>query len=322
MQPLLQFTNLLSNFDRTFFQLFWRNLYFHKTIAMKTLFFVFSLFPAGLFTAYCQEGMASENFVFGEWPKDSERETAIVFSDICNVRREPDARSEIVGKLTIDTDVKILKITDTELKLNGITSPWIRISADTLTGYVWGGTLTSERLKLADGRSLLWGLTEVKMVDGSEAPHISLRVAENGAVQTKADFVSQYGDRMNGGTITVYPAPQLEGIEHLIIYEIPAFACGVYASIHYFLYSEGQLPTVGDGYAMGDGGVLHESLTYTFPYPPSEPELRDYHYVAEEGHILRIENAGGYDDDCIWVETTKAADFTWDGTSLVKACNE
>jgi hypothetical protein len=258
---------------------------------------------------------------FGNWT--DEDSTAYIFSEIANVRADDNPKAEIAGKLLIGTAVKIIGISPVDFSQNGITSPWVYIETPELSGYVWGGVLTKGFSKLDDGRSALWGLTAVQEVkDVSRQTFASVRIFEGGALISKQDFEVLYGSRPDEGYLSVLPAPLLDKMEHVLVFETLSEACGVYASEHCFVYGEGQLHFVGSGYSMGDGGMLHTSSTFIFPYPPADGESRDYHYVASENHILRIDNEGGYDDDCIWTETIKAADFTWDGESLVKACEE
>jgi hypothetical protein len=270
---------------------------------------------------FAQDTEAQVIHQFGTWT--DEDSSAYIFSEIANVRADDNPKAEIAGKLLIGTSVKIIGISPVDFSQNGITAPWVYIETPELSGYVWGGVLTKGLSRLDDGRTALWGLTSKRTTaDDFNQTFASIRVCEGGALITKQDFEVLYGNRPDEGYLSVLPAPLLENTAHVLVFETLSEACGVYASAHYFVYGESKLSFVGSGYSMGDGGMLHESRDFIFPYPPVDGESRDYHYVASEGHILRIENEGGYDDDCIWIETIKAADFTWDGEKLVKACEE
>ncbi len=262
---------------------------------------------------------STDYHTFGAWTKEDK--SAIVFADAANVRAAADSKAELTGKIVIGTKVKILEVSTKTFTQKGIISPWIKVETAALTGYVWGGALTKQSMKLSDGRMALWGLTEITHDETVDKTFASVRIAEQGTLKLKQDFNVQYANREEG-YLERYAAPKLEGAKDLIIFATPSEACGVYASMHYLLYTGDALHFVGSGYSMGDGGVLHTSLDFVFPYPEKEGEFRDYHYQPDEGHIFRIENDGEYDEECIWTETVKVASFTWDGSQLVKSCEE
>lgn len=258
------------------------------------------------------------DYSFGEWT--GEDKAAVVFADVCNVRTTPDPQGAVAGKLTIGTPVQVTEVTGSFTQ-NGIKAPWVKVKAGALTGYVWGGLLTNDRLTLADGRIVVWGLTQGK---GSEDEGMeytgSVRVAQQGTVLDKHDFPVKHGSRPKDGYLDLYPAPELAGVKNLIIFNTLSEACGVYASSHYFLYTDRGLTFVGSGWSMGDGGMLHTSLEYAFPYPKPEELYGYYRFLPDPGHVLRIENNGSYDDNCDWDETYKVRDFKWEDGKLEKSC--
>lgn len=274
---------------------------------------------------FAQDDEAQELLIsqFGAWTSEDEMQRAYVFSETANVRVDVDVKSEIAGKLKIGSAVKILEVSPVVFTQSGITAPWIEIETAELHGFIWGGVLVKGPRELEDGNSVLWGLTSVQTgKDGVQNTFASLRVCKNGVLISKQDFEVAYADRPDEGYLAIHPAPLIGNVRHLITFETLSEACGVFASTHYFLYADNQLNFVGSGYSMGDGGMLHTSREFSFPYPPKENESLDYHFFPAEEHIFRIENEGSYDADCIWVEVSKVADFTWDGTALVKACDQ
>lgn len=279
------------------------------------------LFPA-FFNIYAQPSYPGDPviYTFGQWSEEDK--TAVIFADVCNVRKSEDSKAEVSGRLNIGTEIQILGISKKTHTQSGITAPWVKIKSGKVIGYAWGGTLTKGALKLDDGRMALWGLAQIQPSDSSRGVTASVRIAEKGVIKYKQDFEVVHGDRPDEGQLLVEPAPLLDGAQHVIVFETLSEACGVYASEHYLLYTKTGLHFIGSGYSMGDSGVLHTSKEFVFPYPRKEDEDYDYHFSPEAGHIFCVTSDGGYDEDCLWEETNKVADFTWNGQELVKACEQ
>ena len=259
--------------------------------------------------------------LFQDWDWSQDK-NAVVFADACNVRATPDQNGKLLGKLSIGTKLKLLEITNSKLTQNGIESPWIRISSGSLTGYIWGGTVTKGTVKLKDGKLVLWGLTEIrKSEDENQLDTViaSVRIFEKGVIILKHDFEVVYGDQPANGYLEIFPATELGDAKNVIVFKTLAEACGVYASMHYLVYSGSGLHFVGSGYSMGDSGILSTSLTYIFP---SEATSEDYRFQPQPQHILLVEYNGMYEEDCSWTETSKVLDFTWEGNQLVKYCEQ
>ncbi len=258
-------------------------------------------------------------YTFGQW--DEEDKTAVIFADVCNVRKSEDSKAEVSGRLNIGTEVSIIGVSKKTFTQNGITAPWVKIKAGKVSGYAWGGTLTKGVQKLDDGKLVLWGLNQIQPSDSSRGVIASVRIAENGLLRNKVDFNVVHADRPDEGYLQVLPAPLLDGVQQVIVFETLSEACGVFASSHYLLYTKSGLYLAGSGYSMGDGGVLHTSKQYVFPYPRGD-ESYDYHFSPDAGHVFCLSSEGEYDEDCIWTEINRVADFTWNGQELIKACEQ
>ena len=282
---------------------------------MKNLIIVFSIFTSILCKAQ-ESRQIGQTPVYQFGQLNPNQEGAFVFANICNVRKEDNVNSELIGKLKAGTYLSINKISSKTYTANGITAPWIKVSNDTLNGFVWGGNLTYGKLDLNHNTFVIWGLLSAKS-DSSEA-YASIRIISNNEIISRKDFPVVYGDNPDEGYLTLYPSPLIDEVENLIVFETLSEACGVYSSSHYFLYNKNTLHFIGSGYSMGDGGVLHTSREYILPYPESENQ--DFHYNPEQGHIFLIENDGSYDDNCIWIETRKVSDFIWEENRLKATC--
>ncbi|MGV3631197.1 MAG: hypothetical protein ACO1O6_08325 [Bacteroidota bacterium] len=257
-------------------------------------------------------------YTFGQW--STEDKTAIIFADVCNVRKSEDPRAEVSGRLTIGTEVQVLAVSGKTHTQNGITAPWVKIKAGKLSGYAWGAMLTKGAVKLSDGKLALWGISQVQPTDSTLGVSASIRIAEKGLVKYRKDFEVVHADRPNEGYLEVLPAPLLDGIQNVLVFNTLSEACGVFASSHYLLYGKESFNLVGSGYSMGDAGVLYTSKEFVFPYPKKENTGSDYYFTPESGHIFLVTNQAELGEDCIWTETRTSEDFTWDGQALVKVC--
>ncbi|MCE3296683.1 MAG: hypothetical protein K0R65_2397 [Crocinitomicaceae bacterium] len=279
----------------------------------------FILFLVPFFSFHAQPSYPGDPviYTFGQW--DEEDKTAVIFADVCNVRKSEDSKAEVSGRLTIGTEVSVLSVSKKTLTLNGITAPWVKIKSGKVSGYAWGATLTKGAQKLDDGKLALWGISEIKPTDSKAGVFASIRIADKGVLKYKQDFEVVHADRPNEGFLKVHPAPLLEGTQNLIVFETLSEACGVFSSDHYLLYGREGLQFVDSGYSMGDAGVLYTSKEFVFPYPKKEG-ASDYYFTPEAGHIFGITNVAELGEDCIWTETRTSEDFTWNGTELVKNC--
>lgn len=276
--------------------------------------------------ALAQEPTASTiPFYFGSWSGESyqipEGDKAFVFADASNVRKEPKQNAEVLGKLFIGTQVKILERTTIGLTLNGIESSWVKVKFDTLVGYVWGGTLTNELLKLPNKRFAVWGVTRMVETDTSRYGTISIRTAQNKAVISSAEFnVNASNPRF--GHIQIYEKPLLDGVTLMLSYESLAESCGAYGTEDFIVEVGDSLIHIGSEYAMGDGGVLHDYVDYVFPFASDKDKTIDYHYKADENRILYVTNQGELDEKCIWHEQISVQEFEWRDGQLVPYCSE
>lgn len=249
-------------------------------------------------------------------------DTAYVFADVANIRKSPDSGAEVVARIPIGTPVIITKITKKTATVKGLTAPWLKMRNDSIEGYVWAGTLTNAALTLEDGSQVVWGLIEKQESEELLSVRASVRIASEGVLRVKTDFELKHADRPEDAFLSVLPAPLLNGVRNVVMLETLSEACGVFASVHYLLYTGEELYFVDSGWSMGDGGLLHTVKSYAFPYPAKENASSDYHYEPDPEHVLCIENTGEYDEECVWVETYKVKDFVWKENQLERFCNE
>lgn len=262
-------------------------------------------------------------FDFGNWDKNyyaQFSDTAYVFADQTNVRKDPAIKSEIVSTLPIGTAITILERSTSYITINGVRSSWIKVKRDTLEGFVWGGLLCQNYLPMPQNQRLFWGVTNYRLTDTSMSCKITLRLVGEDAQYTEVSFNPKYASQPNIGRLVRLDNPKLEGVESIVVFETMAEACGVYASETNFLFTGNALKYVGGGFSMGDGGVLFESTSYRFPFANMDTNM-DYHYLPEENRVLKIVSEGSYDEACVWVETNKVVQYEWKDGEFILYCD-
>jgi len=68
--------------------------------------------------------------------------------DGLNIRKQPSQKSEIVAKVPFLSKVKVIRISDTKMKIDDIDSEWIEISTGNFSGWVFGGYLSQNNINL------------------------------------------------------------------------------------------------------------------------------------------------------------------------------
>lgn len=275
--------------------------------------------------AFTQEIASTGFFDFGRWKDEfyqSDLDTAYVFADACNVRKEPKQDAEAITKLLIGTRIRVLQVMDATTTINGVKSNWLKIQSDTVTGYVWGGTITNALLELPDGRIATWGIVKIQGKEESLKVFGSVRLAKNQTVTSYLDFEVTYGDDPTYGQLKLYEKPLLDSVTLCVSYETMSEACGVFSSEHYLLEANNKLIYAGFGCSMGDGGIFHTNRSLVFPTPEKEGKVREYHYTPNPNHVLVVVNTGEYDDECNWIEETTVENYEWKDNKLYKYCEE
>lgn len=289
---------------------------------MKKLLLILLIFPLVLHGQIFHDA-SSEFFVFGNI--DEYNKTAIVFGDVCNIRNKPEASGQVIGKLTIGTRLNILSVTKETFTLNGITAPWCKIKYNNVDGYVWAGVLTNNLAKLSDGKSIVWGVIEMKHHADAEIKRklakVSLRIFHEGAIITKTDFwVDEMASNPSYGQIDVSYYPILTNVTDIISFHTPAEACMEFSSTNYYLYAGGKMIFVGTGTSVSDADVFASSTYYKFPFKGRDQCEK---YIPNDNTYMLIREDWEKDDSCDAVETIKIKTFNWDGTKFKKqGCDE
>lgn len=272
------------------------------------------------------ETISTEAYHFESWTRDwiEPLKEAVIFADACKLRSKPSSGSEMLAKLLIGDKVKILKISDVDTTINGIQSKWIEVESGKKKGYVWGGLLTNQVLKISDTTSAVWGISKIiRSGDTLNEYYASIRIFSRKQVRKQVEFQVSYGDQPAYGELIMIKNPLIEGVEHVFIYHTLSEACGVSASDHYLLETTNRLQYLDAGYSVGEAAIFHSSVELVFPTKEKEDNYSiPYQRKPEKNQVLRINFHDEYDENCVWTEHTTVESFEWKEGTLVPFCRD
>lgn len=273
------------------------------------------------------ETISTQVYNFESWTQDwgEPLKEAVVFADACKLRSEPTAGSETLAKLLIGDKVKILKVLDTDTTINGLNSKWIQVESGKKKGYVWGGLLTNEVLRVSDTTSAVWGIT--KIVKGNDTVidkyYASVRIFSRKQVLKQLEFEVTHGDQPGYAELILIKHPLLDGVEHVFIYSTLSEACGVSWSQHYLMETESGISYLDVGYGSSDGGIYYSSIDFVFPTKEKEKDyMIPYHRKPDVNEVLKIIDIGEYDESCVWTEHLTIESFEWKDGEMLHFCRE
>jgi uncharacterized protein YgiM (DUF1202 family) len=273
------------------------------------------------------ETISTDVYDFESWTRDwyEPLKEAVVFADACKLRSEPTSGSEMLAKLLIGDKVKILKVSATDTTINGITSKWIQVESGKKRGYVWGGLLTNQSLKVSDTTSAVWGLT--KIVKGNDTMpdkyFASVRIFSRRQIRKQAEFEVTYGDQPGHAELIMIKNPLIEGVEHVFVYHTLSEACGVAWSDHYLVETANEVKYLDVGHGMGEAGLFHSSTKWVFPTKEKEDDYTiPYQHKPEKNQALKITYHDEYDENCIWTEHTTVESFEFKEGEIIPFCRE
>lgn len=292
---------------------------------MKSLLvFIFSILIAEC--SFSQEEIHTEAYNFESWNFDwsVQLKEAYVFADACKLRSEPTAGSEMLAKLLIGDRVKVLGISSVDTTINGLQSKWIHVESGKKKGYVWGGLLTNEVLKMSDSTSAVWGISRIVAREEEQVDYyMSLRIFSKKQITKQIEFEVIHADDPANGELVMIKNPLLEGVEHIFIYNSLADACGVTWSEVYILETDDGLQFLEEGYGIGEGALFYSSTTLIFPTKEKEDDYNiSYFRKPEKDQIFRVTSHDEYDESCIWTEQSKVETFEWKEGEMVPFCRQ
>ncbi len=290
----------------------------------RLLVFIFSVLITEF--SFSQEEIRTEAYNFESWNFDwsVQLKEAYVFADACKLRSQPTAGSEMLAKLLIGDRVKVLDISSVDTTINGLQSKWIHVESGKKKGYVWGGLLTNEVLRMSDSTSAVWGISRVVKREEEQVDYyMSLRIFSKKLITKQIEFEVIHADDPANGELVMIKNPLLEGVEHIFIYNSLADACGVTWSEVYILETSNGLQLLEEGYGMGEAALFHSSNELIFPTKESEDDYSiPYSRKPEKDQIFRVISHDEYNEKCIWNEHVTIETFEWKEGKMVPFCRQ
>ena len=273
-----------------------------------------------------QETISTNAYDFESWTRDwgEPLKEAYIFADACKLRSQPSSGSEMIAKLLIGDRVKVVSVSNTDTTINGIQSKWIQVEAGKKRGYVWGGLLTNQILKVSDTSAAVWGISKIiKSGDSLVHYYASIRIFSRKQITKQVEFQVTYGDQPGHAELIMIKNPLLEEVEHVFIYHTLSEACGVAWSKHYILETGNGMKYLNAGSGLGEAGLYHSSVNLIFPTKDKENDYTiPYHQKPEKDQILKITYFDEYDENCVWVEHTTVESFEWKEGEMKPFCRD
>lgn len=273
-----------------------------------------------------KETIGTGAYYFESWGQDwgEPLKEAYIFADACKLRSKPTSGSETLAKLLIGDRVKVLSVSKIDTTINGIQSKWIQVESGKIKGYVWGGLLTNQVLRVSDTTSAVWGISKiVRSGDTIINYFASVRIFSRKQISKQVEFEVTYGDQPGHAELIMVKNPLLQGVEHVFIYSTLSEACGVTWSQHYLLETEDRMKYLDVGYGTSDGGVFYSAIDFIFPTKEKEDDYTiPYHRKPDRDQFLKITDVGEYDENCFWVEHTTVESFEWKEGEISPFCRE
>jgi hypothetical protein len=191
--------------------------------------------------------------------------TYVTYGDQVSLRALPSIDADKLYSIPANTAVTILEVSEKQIKVYGIDSPWVKVSVNGKEGYIASGFLALRSIKLNDGSDLIY--TRVKEGHTEYEQSIAFR-------QVYDNIVVELGSYILGNkdfNVVVTDGRGLVEVDHLIQVEYLAEACGEEGGRTYFILSleDNKWQRLGTFSSVGDGGVYHLSEDLTFPNDPN-----------------------------------------------------
>ncbi len=258
---------------------------------MKNLFIIYLLLITS--SAYSQ-GNIMYDYRLGYTAKNYFH----IFGDKVNIRSAADKNSEVVKQLAIGDSIKVTKITDENLILNGLEYPWVEVewtvNKQKKTGFIWGALLSFyyESFRTESGVNYSIHLGPLKLDKTSNEFWGEARLSSNGVVLASKTFNlhrhKSDTETMNMGIYkNTYSSPprSYRTITYILSIDLTVESCGPSGTI-YVLVQNDKIIFSGSELGSFSGGDYSEGNYFVFPWDKGgmKENIFEYYsyYVAGE----------------------------------------
>lgn len=213
---------------------------------------VFLLFLCATFV----QGQETKVFYI-DYPFESGAEV-YVFGDHVKLRSAPTTDADVLHLLRIGEPVIISKKEEATKIYRGIESSWYEVTYKGKTGYILGGLLSLDKIKIK-GDTFLFSMSSK-----DEADYLNTRLLQEDLSYKEATT------RLNNTTFSIraYNNKGLEGVHTMILVDYFSEACGEEGGGTYIFNTGSDIVKAFDYSSIGDAGVFSYGEIYTFPNDP------------------------------------------------------
>ncbi len=274
---------------------------------MKQILFVFALLLS--------LQLSAQDNQFNPYYQIEADKNYFLLADAVNLRSKPDAKSEVLAKLQIGIELKILQVTETDFELNGFSAPWLKVSANEKIGYIWAGFLSISNLKSASNPDLIFlvGISKVvkkKMADyESDAVTMQIRVCQNNKEIQKLEYDGK-GSLSTARSADLLVNKGVSGVESILDIEYSDNFCGGSFGNHIFFWDGKKLYFVKHLQSGADAPCFSSE---DFIYPADEGGKANTILMKVESGCSDMES----ESDEIVYDTHRMEEYVWKNNKLV-----
>ena len=258
----------------------------------------------------------SGNVEYNLW-RVQQGDTITIFSDKAYIRQSPSSQAPIVDSFTTGNSVIAAKLTETELTLKGMTTPWwqvrYKVGGKQKEGYLWLGLAALGQYK-KDSVQLLYGIE--KVIPGAAKGDDSKYVVVLKALSTTHHLLDKKELIVTGGQFAISAEGKLlgsMGLDKLTAILRLCFsgeACGIPTDYYYFGWTGSKFLPLPQKSSMFDAGAISHDEVLLFPKEPG----------GQAGKIIKVikDEEFGEDGEKVVKTTTNREVFVWDGAKATK----
>lgn len=232
------------------------------------------------------------NIMYGSLSGESFNGYYHIFGDKVNIRSAADKNSEVVKQLVIGDSIKVTKVTDIILDLNGMTYPWVQvewtINKQKKTGFLWGGLFSfyHENFESESGVAYSIYLGPLKFDPEEGKLFGEARLLCNNVILDSRTFeLNSFGKENQSFAMGIYKSPHYyvpagyRYIEHIIWTGFTMEKCGP-TGLVYVLVNDGKIIFSGTELGSYSAGDFSEGTEFVFPWDKGGMKEKIFEYYS------------------------------------------
>lgn len=259
----------------------------------------------------------SGNVEYNLW-RVQQGDTITIFSDKAYIRQSPSSQAPVMDSLVTGNTVIAAKLTETELTLRGMTTPWWQVrykaGGKQKEGYLWLGLAALGQYK-KDSVQLLYGIE--KVIPGATKEDDPKYVVVMKALGASRHLLDKKELIVTGGQFAISAEGKLlgnMGLDKLTAILRLCFsgeACGIPTDYYYYGWTGTKFLPLPQKSNMFDAGAISHDEVLLFPKEPG----------GQAGKIIKVtkDEEFGEDGEKVVKTTTNREVFIWDGNSAKAA---